>query len=144
MSCHNRHPDSPKRDWKVGDVRGIEEFTIIQPIAAHIFTFKYLLLYFAFVAITGLAFIGLQHHQSAMIARFKIEGFQHSRVMETLAELTDTFGGRLRGSPAYAAAADWAKQRLNEFGIERVAFEPGGFPGPGWVLKRFSVSGSRS
>ena len=75
----------------------------------------------------------------AMIARFKIEGFQHSRVMETLTELTDTFGGRLRGSPSYAAAADWAKQRLNEFGIERVAFEPGGFPGPGWVLKRFSV-----
>jgi hypothetical protein len=75
----------------------------------------------------------------AMIARFKIEGFQHSRVMETLTDLTDTFGGRLRGSPSYAAAADWAKQRLNEFGIEKVAFEPGGFPGPGWVLKRFSV-----
>jgi carboxypeptidase Q len=75
----------------------------------------------------------------AMIARFKVEGFQHSRVMETLTELTDTFGGRLRGSPSYAAAADWAKQRLNEFGIERVAFEPGGFPGPGWELKRFSI-----
>jgi hypothetical protein len=75
----------------------------------------------------------------AMIARFKMEGFQHSRVMETLTDLTDSFGARLRGSPSYAAAADWAKQRLNEFGIERVAFEPGGFPGPGWVLKRFSV-----
>src|SRR6266446_926890 len=34
--------DSPKRDWQVGDVRGIEEFTISQPIAAHIFAFKYL------------------------------------------------------------------------------------------------------
>jgi hypothetical protein len=75
----------------------------------------------------------------AMVARIKIEGFQHSRVMETLTDLTDSFGGRLRGSPSYAAAADWAKQRLNEFGIEKVAFEPGGFPGPGWVLKRFSV-----
>jgi carboxypeptidase Q len=75
----------------------------------------------------------------AMIARFKIEGFQHSRVMETLAELTDTFGGRLRGSPSYAAAADWARQRLNAFGIDKVAFEPGGFPGPGWTVKRFSV-----
>lgn len=45
VNCHNTHPDSPKRDWKVGDVRGIEEFTINQPIAAHIFAFKYLLLY---------------------------------------------------------------------------------------------------
>ncbi|MBD2580624.1 DUF3365 domain-containing protein [Oscillatoria sp. FACHB-1406] len=30
VNCHNTHPDSPKRDWKVGDVRGILE--IIQPL----------------------------------------------------------------------------------------------------------------
>ncbi|MEM8642548.1 MAG: adenylate/guanylate cyclase domain-containing protein [Cyanobacteria bacterium P01_G01_bin.54] len=23
IDCHNRHPDSPKRDWQVGDVRGV-------------------------------------------------------------------------------------------------------------------------
>ena len=34
VSCHNAHPDSPKRDWKVGDVRGIQEVIIAQPIAA--------------------------------------------------------------------------------------------------------------
>jgi adenylate cyclase len=73
VNCHNTHPDSPKRDWKVGDVRGIEEFTINQPIAAHIFAFKYLLLYFAFVAVTGLAFIALQRNQSTLIARFNEE-----------------------------------------------------------------------
>ena len=28
VSCHNSHPDSPKRDWKVGDVRGIQEVTV--------------------------------------------------------------------------------------------------------------------
>jgi class 3 adenylate cyclase len=27
VSCHNTHPDSPKRDWKVSDVRGILEIT---------------------------------------------------------------------------------------------------------------------
>ena len=43
VACHNTHPDSPKRDWKVGDVRGIQEVTITQPIAANIFSFKYLL-----------------------------------------------------------------------------------------------------
>ena len=73
VNCHNTHPDSPKRDWKVGDVRGIEEFTINQPIAAHIFAFKYLLLYFTFVAVTGLAFIALQRYQSTLIARFNEE-----------------------------------------------------------------------
>ncbi|MGE0359283.1 MAG: M20/M25/M40 family metallo-hydrolase [Vicinamibacterales bacterium] len=75
----------------------------------------------------------------AMVARIKIEAFQHSTVMETLAELTDVYGARLRGSPSYAAAADWAKTRLTGWGLENVAFEPGGFPGPGWALKRFNV-----
>ncbi len=31
VNCHNSHPESPKRDWKVGDVRGIQEITISQP-----------------------------------------------------------------------------------------------------------------
>ena len=30
LGCHNTHPDSPKRDWKVGDVRGVVE--IIAPL----------------------------------------------------------------------------------------------------------------
>ena len=47
VSCHNSHPESPTKDWKVGDVRGIQEITVHQPIAANILSFKYLLLYFA-------------------------------------------------------------------------------------------------
>lgn len=27
VTCHNRHPDSPKADWTVGDVRGVLEVT---------------------------------------------------------------------------------------------------------------------
>jgi adenylate cyclase len=42
VDCHNRHPESPKRDWKVGDVRGIQEVIVSQPIANNIFAFKYL------------------------------------------------------------------------------------------------------
>jgi tRNA A-37 threonylcarbamoyl transferase component Bud32 len=30
VDCHNSHPDSPKTDWKVGDVRGVVE--IIRPL----------------------------------------------------------------------------------------------------------------
>ena len=47
--------------------------------------------------------------------------------MATAAELTDVFGARLRGSPAYAAAADWARQQLASWGLSNVAFEPGGY-----------------
>jgi len=28
VTCHNQHPDSPKKNWKVGDVRGIQEVTV--------------------------------------------------------------------------------------------------------------------
>jgi adenylate cyclase len=69
VSCHNTHPDSPKKDWKVGDVRGVEEFTVRQTLAANIFGFKYLLGYFAVVALIGLAFLGSQRVQAAAIRR---------------------------------------------------------------------------
>jgi adenylate cyclase len=67
VSCHNTHPESPKRDWKVGDVRGIQEVSITQPIAANIFSFKYLLAYFALAALSGAAFLGMQRRQNLQI-----------------------------------------------------------------------------
>ncbi len=68
VSCHNAHPDSPKRDWKVGDVRAIQEVAISQPIAANIFSFKYLLFYFLFTGAVGITFVLLQRRQAAVIA----------------------------------------------------------------------------
>jgi len=41
VSCHNSHPQSTKRDWKVGDVRGIQEVTVNQPIALSLWSFKF-------------------------------------------------------------------------------------------------------
>jgi len=68
VSCHNTHPESPKLDWKVGDIRGIQEVAISQPIAANILSFKYLLMYFVFTAAVGIAFILLQRRQAGVIA----------------------------------------------------------------------------
>jgi adenylate cyclase len=67
VSCHNVHPESPKRDWKVGDVRGIQEITISQPIAANLFSFKYLLAYFALAAFSGASFLAMQRRQAVQI-----------------------------------------------------------------------------
>jgi class 3 adenylate cyclase len=69
VNCHNSHPDSPKRDWKVGDVRGIQEVSIAQPLAVNIFAFKYLLAYFFLTGAVGLLFIALQQRQAALIKR---------------------------------------------------------------------------
>ena len=67
VSCHNSHPESPKTDWKVGDVRGIQEVTISRPIAANLFSFKYLLAYFLLAAISGMTFLGMQRRQAQRI-----------------------------------------------------------------------------
>lgn len=68
VSCHNSHPESQKRNWKVGDVRGIQEVEIVQPIAANLFSFKFLLAYFALAAISGLSFLAVQRHQARQIS----------------------------------------------------------------------------
>jgi carboxypeptidase Q len=88
-------------------------------------------------AIVGAAAADMVDEQ--VVARIKIEAFQHSQVMATATELIDVFGARLRGSPAYSAAADWARQRLTSWGLSNVAFEPGGYTGSGWSVRRFNV-----
>jgi adenylate cyclase len=68
VSCHNTHVESPKKDWKVGEVRGIQEITVSSSLAANLFSFKYLLGYFVVMAAVGFAFIGHQRHQARAIA----------------------------------------------------------------------------
>ena len=67
VSCHNAHPESPKRDWRVGDVRGIQEVTISQQITSNLFSFKYLLIYFALIGTAGFSFLLLQRQQAIVI-----------------------------------------------------------------------------
>jgi carboxypeptidase Q len=52
--------------------------------------------------------------------------------MRTLRELSDGFGGRLSGSPAYNHAAEWALAKFRSYGIQNVRFEPFTIPN-GWV-----------
>jgi adenylate cyclase len=73
VSCHATHPDSPKRDWKVGDVRGIQVITVRQSINAGIFAFKYLLIYFAAAALLGGFFIWMQKRQASLVERLNRE-----------------------------------------------------------------------
>jgi adenylate cyclase len=67
VDCHNARSDSYKHDWKVGDVRGIQEIDIGQAIAGSAFSFKYLLAYFIFMGAAAIAFIAMQHRQAGTI-----------------------------------------------------------------------------
>jgi hypothetical protein len=73
VNCHKTHPDSPRRDWRVGDARGIQEVSVSTPIANNLWSLRYLLIYFAASATGGLAFIVLERRQAAAIRGMNAE-----------------------------------------------------------------------
>src|SRR5262249_49042306 len=80
-----------------------------------------------------------EHVDQSVIARIKEEGFQRSQVMDTMFYLTDVHGPRLRGSPNYMAAAEWAVKTLAAWGLSNAQLEPGGVTGRGWTVNRFNL-----
>jgi class 3 adenylate cyclase len=73
VACHNVHPESPKQDWKVGDIRGIQSISLEQPIAANILSFKFLLLYLIGAGSFGITFAALQWRQAVQFSRVNTE-----------------------------------------------------------------------
>jgi hypothetical protein len=74
----------------------------------------------------------------AAAGRIRDEGFRHSQVMESAAQLTDVHGPRLTGSPQYKKAADWARQQLETWGLSNAHLESWPF-GRGWSFERCSA-----
>ena len=91
VNCHNVHPESQKRDCKVGDVRGIQGTTISQAIPSNIFSFKYLLAYFILVAVVGFTFIAVQRRQATTIRGM-------NRELETANQFSRPFQRRSRAT----------------------------------------------
>ena len=70
------------------------------------------------------------------VGRIRDEGFRRSKVLELARHLTEEIGPRLTGSPAMAAANEWTRQQLAEWGLENTAIEPWGTFGKSWTLER--------
>src|SRR2546428_7057283 len=67
---------------------------------------------------------------TAMIAKIRSEGLDHSRVMEVFDHLVNVIGPRLTASPSYKTAVEWTRERLVNMGFDNVHLEPWQF-GPG-------------
>lgn len=48
VSCHNSHPESTRRNWKAGDIRGIQEVSL-SGSESNLYDFRYLIFYIAFI-----------------------------------------------------------------------------------------------
>ncbi|MFC2096726.1 M20/M25/M40 family metallo-hydrolase [Bacteroidota bacterium] len=59
-----------------------------------------------------------------VIAKIRKEGFQNSQVMDIVSYITDVHGNRLVGSLGIKEAQKWAKEKMENIGLENVEIEP--------------------
>lgn len=75
----------------------------------------------------------------AALAKINTQGFQKSKVMRLIGDLSDVYGPRLTGSNQYFTAAEWAKKTLENWGIDKVYFENYCDDCMGWEVKSFNA-----
>jgi carboxypeptidase Q len=94
-----------------------------------------------FLALAAGATLNAQDEKLDMDAVQKIrnEGLNNSKVMDHAFYLTDVSGPRLNNSTGYLRAANWAKSKLAEWGLD-AKLEPWGDWGKGWDLHRSYVA----
>ena len=86
------------------------------------------------------AFAQKENLDTAMMAKIREEGLNHSQVMEIVFNLTDANGPRLMQSPGYFKAANWAKNKLASWGLKNANLEAWGKWGKGWELEKFYLA----
>ncbi|MDH4065796.1 MAG: M20/M25/M40 family metallo-hydrolase, partial [Acidobacteriota bacterium] len=74
----------------------------------------------------------------ATIGRIRTEAIQGSQAMDHVWWLSEVYGPRATGTPAFQQASEWAMKRFTEWGLTDVHQER--FPfGQGWTIERFSA-----
>jgi hypothetical protein len=75
-----------------------------------------------------------------VVQKIRNEGFNNSQVMDFAFYLTEVSGPRLNNSPGFRRASNWARNTLQEWGLDNARLEPFGEWGKGWELKRCYVA----
>jgi PAS domain S-box-containing protein len=116
VSCHNTHPDSPKRDWKVGDVRGIQEVTVRGLQVNSFGKIGSLLSYVSVLGVLSVVAAGVFQRQSRKLAQINGKlSTVHARESELAARMSDQlqelslFGTAVDNSIVGIAIADMRK-----------------------------------
>ena len=75
----------------------------------------------------------------ATINRIRGEAITRSQAMDTHWWLSEVYGPRATGTPAYQQGADWVMKKFGEWGLKNIHIER--FPfGQGWTIERFSIN----
>ena len=120
------------------------QFSIITAIIARLeladwgFTMRNIAFIISMSLIAVITVTAQENVDTAMMARIRTEGLQHSQVMEVFDHLVNVIGPRLTASPAYKTAVNWSRDRLVTMGFDNVHLEPWEF-GRGWQLEKLTV-----
>ena len=71
--------------------------------------------------------------------KIRQEATANSQILSTLHYLTDVYGPRLTGSPNHEAAARWAVEQMEAWGLANGHLEPWDFGHPGWLNERLTA-----
>lgn len=88
------------------------------------------------VALSATSVFAQEKIDAVMMARIREEGLQKSQIMDIALHLTDLNGNRLANSPGYTRAANYAKNKLTEWGVQNAQLDPWGEFGKGWELEK--------
>jgi hypothetical protein len=80
-----------------------------------------------------------EHPDLEVLSRIRTEGLSRSQVMELAWVITDRFGPRFANSPSYDAAAAWARDKFEEFGLVNASLEAWGEFGYAWENRYMSA-----
>ena len=92
--------------------------------------------FFIFFILFGTFAFAQEKIDAAMMAKIREEGLQKSQIMDIALHLTDLNGNRLANSPGYTRAANYAKNKLTEWGVQNAQLDPWGEFGKGWELDK--------
>ncbi|HEX3927383.1 MAG TPA: M20/M25/M40 family metallo-hydrolase [Gemmatimonadales bacterium] len=82
---------------------------------------------------TALAGQAPEKIDTAMNAKIRTEGMDHSKIMWIEHFFTDVYGPRPVGSPNHKAAAEWALKTMASWGMVNTHLEPFTWRGVGWM-----------
>lgn len=77
---------------------------------------------------------------TSVMNQIRLEGMQHSKVMDIAFHLTEASGPRLTGSPGFMRAANYAKDQLSQWGLVNAKLDPWGDFGKSWELEKSYVA----
>jgi hypothetical protein len=95
-------------------------------------------MYRTLVFVLVAALVEAQAPDVQMLAKIRAEATEHSQAEPVFDMFTINIGPRLTASPAHKRAAEYARERLAQYGLSNARMEPWHF-GRGWTLEKLTV-----